>query len=101
MAQPTIPSLLTEAEAAAILRIAPRTLRALRSKGLIRYVCPAGNRIRYREDDLAEYIERQTVEPRQTCVSAPAPKAVSRAVPTRIAGIIAMRDARRQRSAVE
>lgn len=101
MGQPTIPKLLTEAEAAEILRLSPRTLRSLRSKGLIRYVCPTGNRIRYREDDIAEYIEQQTVDARPVTPTAPAPKAVSRSKAPKLIGFTEMMEARRQAKAAK
>jgi hypothetical protein len=49
-------SLLTEAEAAQELSISPRTLRALRKKGVIRYVALSARTIRYRPEDCEEYI---------------------------------------------
>lgn len=49
--------LLTPAEAAAMLHISERTLRKLRDAGLIRYEAISPRTIRYRPDDLADYLE--------------------------------------------
>jgi excisionase family DNA binding protein len=89
--------LLTEAEAAALLNIAPRTLRALRSAGLIRHVRPCPRKICYREDDLADYIERQSRQERAPCPSTNPPKAATgiSISSTKVVGITALRDARR------
>ena len=47
----TVPALLTEAEAAAQIGVAARTLRALRARGEIRYVRPSPRKIYYRAED--------------------------------------------------
>ncbi|AOR76297.1 helix-turn-helix domain-containing protein [Novosphingobium resinovorum] len=49
-------ALLTEAEAAERLRLAPRTLRELRSKGKITYVKLTARNIAYRPEDCDEYV---------------------------------------------
>lgn len=59
----TAPALLTEAEAAAMLRVCPRTLRRLRQSGAIRYVALTGRTVAYRPEDLQALIEQHT----QTC----------------------------------
>lgn len=48
--------LLTEAEAAARLRMGERTLRELRRSGQIRYVALTARKIAYRPEDCAEYL---------------------------------------------
>lgn len=42
--------LLTEREAAAVLHVSARTLRDLRSRGMIRYVRPSPRKVFYRAD---------------------------------------------------
>lgn len=49
-------ALLTEAEAAERLRLAPRTLRELRSKGKITFVRLTARNIAYRPEDCDEYV---------------------------------------------
>ncbi|WP_395326885.1 helix-turn-helix domain-containing protein [Novosphingobium sp. BL-8H] len=49
-------ALLTEKEAADMLRIAPRTLRELRAKGAIQYVALTARKIAYRPEDCAAYV---------------------------------------------
>jgi len=51
----TAPALITEAEAAAMIGLSPRTLRALRSAGKIRYVRPSPRKVFYKPEDVAEY----------------------------------------------
>lgn len=66
----TVPiSLLTEEQAAAELHISPRTLRELRAKGKIRYVRPSPRKVFYRADDVAEYLETQTLRDEPACPS--------------------------------
>lgn len=48
--------LLKPADAAARLHISERTLRELKRTGAVRYVAVSGRSIRYRPDDLADYI---------------------------------------------
>jgi len=69
------PALLTEAEAAEQLGIAPRTLRALRSAGKIRYVRPSPRKIYYKPEDVAEYLDRVTCQDDEACPSIAPPKA--------------------------
>lgn len=52
-----IPNLLTEDEAAAVLRMCPRTLRKARQAGELPFV-RFGRIVRYSESDLAQFIER-------------------------------------------
>ncbi|MCB5423930.1 helix-turn-helix domain-containing protein [Altererythrobacter sp. CC-YST694] len=58
------PILLTEAEAAAALRLSPRTLRKARQAGLLHYVL-IGRSVRYTMDDLESYVAslRQVQQP--------------------------------------
>ncbi|MAW79913.1 MAG: hypothetical protein CMI63_06715 [Parvularcula sp.] len=56
---PVLPALLTEKEAAARLRIHLATLQRIRRRGEIRFK-RVGRSIRYREDWLAEYVERDS-----------------------------------------
>jgi excisionase family DNA binding protein len=49
-------ALLTETEAAERLRLAPRTLRELRSKGKITFVRLTPRNIAYRAEDVEEYV---------------------------------------------
>ena len=60
---PKVPILLTEAEAAQMLTLAPATLRdwRLRHKGPV-YV-KLGSLVRYREADLHEFADQRKVEP--------------------------------------
>lgn len=51
--------LLTEAEAAARLRLSPRTLRSIRRQGQIRYIALSARKIAYRAEDCEEYIAKQ------------------------------------------
>lgn len=53
-----LPALLTEEEAAAWLRIAPRTLRANRDKWGVRCIILGARTVRYRLEDLTEYAEQ-------------------------------------------
>ena len=62
-------ALLTENEAAEQIGVAPRTLRALRSAGKIRYVRPSPRKIYYKPEDVAEYIERVTCQDNPPCPS--------------------------------
>lgn len=65
----TLPTLLTPAEAARHLTVSEKTLRRLRDEGL-KFVRLRPGSIRYRLDDLDEFIRAKT-----TCHSAPAPRA--------------------------
>jgi hypothetical protein len=49
-------TLLTHDEAAAHIRVCPKTLRALRQRGLIRYVAVTGRKKLYRVEDLNDYL---------------------------------------------
>jgi excisionase family DNA binding protein len=62
----TAPALLTPAEAAARLQVSEKTLRRLRDRGL-RYVMLSAGSIRYRAEDLSDFIEARV----QQCRSAP------------------------------
>ncbi|WP_412174816.1 helix-turn-helix domain-containing protein [Albidovulum marisflavi] len=62
--------LLTPDEAAAELKISTKTLRRLRDRGL-RYVMLTSGTIRYRADDLAEFVSGKV----QECRSEPRPAA--------------------------
>lgn len=59
-----LPVLLTEHEAAVRLRRSIDTIRRERKRGRIGYTC-VGARIFYTEDQLAQYLENQRVEPCQ------------------------------------
>ena len=50
-------TLLTHDEAAARLRICPKTLRTIRQRGLIRYVAVTPRKILYRPEDCDAYLE--------------------------------------------
>ena len=65
----TPPALLTATEAAALLHISTKTLQRLRSRGLPFVLVSAGT-IRYRPDDVAEFISEKT-----QCHTAPRPRA--------------------------
>ena len=54
------PSLLTTAEAAAGLKVSPRTLDNWRSLGTGPEFIKVGALVRYREDDIEDYLDRQT-----------------------------------------
>lgn len=62
--------LLTHDEAAAYLRVCPKTLRSLRQRGLIRYVAVTARKIFYRPEDCDAYLascvrmDEQRPEPR-------------------------------------
>lgn len=58
-----IRQLLTEDDAAAYLGIGARTLRGIRSKGMIRYIRTSPRTIRYTPEDLDEYLAPRAVEP--------------------------------------
>ena len=62
---PTHPSaLLTETQAAQVLSLSIRTLQSWRLKGRPpRFVRLSGRAVRYRNSDLAEFIEARTVAP--------------------------------------
>lgn len=49
-------TLLTHGEAAAYLRICPKTLRSIRQRGLIRYVAVTSRKIFYRPEDCDAYL---------------------------------------------
>lgn len=69
-------ALLTPAEAANQLGISERTLRKLRDERGLRYVLISARTIRYRADDLDEYLEAQaTVKVPMQCQSPSAKKA--------------------------
>ena len=59
-----IPVLKTPAEAAALLGVSPGTLSVWRStrRYPLAYV-KVGSKVRYREQDLEEFLERRVVEP--------------------------------------
>jgi excisionase family DNA binding protein len=73
----TAQDFLTEAEAAERLRVSQRTLRALRSKGMIRYVRPSPRKVFYKPEDVAEYLERATCQDNPPCPSTNRKKAAS------------------------
>lgn len=50
-------ALLTHEEAAARLRVCPKTLRSIRQRGLIRYVAVTPRKIFYRPEDCDAYLE--------------------------------------------
>jgi hypothetical protein len=65
--------ILTEAEAAALLRIGERTLRDIRRRGEIRYIALTARKIAYRPEDCEEYLAaRLRVE--QPCDTRQKPK---------------------------
>lgn len=68
--------LLTEAEAAASLRVCPRVLRKARQTGELHYVL-IGRSVRYTVTDLESFVERQRK------VSAPCPTPSQNGSPTR------------------
>ncbi|WP_082370375.1 helix-turn-helix domain-containing protein [Novosphingobium sp. ST904] len=77
--------LLTEAEAAARLRVCTRTLRKARQNGLLHYVL-IGRAIRYTMSDLESYIERlrqvqPTCPPRHPTRRSTSPKGRGQIVP--------------------
>lgn len=76
----TNPILLTEAEAAAALRLSARTLRKARADGQLRYVL-IGRAVRYTMADLESFVEnlRQVQPPCPT----PAPRTIGTASPAR------------------
>lgn len=49
-------ALLTPEEAAAYLRVCPKTLRSIRQRGLIRYVAVTSRKIFYRLEDCEAYL---------------------------------------------
>jgi hypothetical protein len=63
------PILLTEAEAARLIHVSPRTLRALRSRGEIRYVRPSPRKVFYTAEDCAEFIASRTRQDDPVCPS--------------------------------
>jgi hypothetical protein len=71
----TAPHLITEAEAAALIRVSPRTLRDLRSRGMIRYIRPSPRKVFYTAEDCAEYLAKQTRQDTAPCQSTNPPKA--------------------------
>lgn len=71
MTHTTIPRVVTEAEAAEILGVAPRTLADWRFRGVgPRYLAYSRRSVRYRIGDLVEYIERCV----RTSTSDPGPR---------------------------
>ena len=92
-----LPTLLTEAEAATALHVSPRTLRALRGDGKIRYVRISPRVVAYTTADIEEYIERQTKQDAPKCPSTNPRKAGSGTSisDSKVIGITALRDARR------
>lgn len=80
-------TLLTEREAAERLRLAPRTLRELRSMGKISYVRLTPRNIAYRPEDCDEYVA--SCLQRQTPAQDPRPKGIKRsAAPAKAGGIV-------------
>lgn len=76
--------LLTEAEAAARMRLCQRTLRKARKAGTLHYVL-IGRAVRYTEQDLETFIDSlRTVQPQCQPKSAPAKSAK----PARKSGVI-------------
>lgn len=67
--QQLTPDLLTHDEAAAHLRVCPKTLRTLRQRGLIRYVAITARKKLYRVEDLEDYlascVTTETCQPTQ------------------------------------
>jgi len=53
--------LLTQREVCALLRIAPKTLQNLRRAGKIRFVKFGYRSIRFRQDDVAAFVNRRLV----------------------------------------
>lgn len=70
-----IPALLTEKDAAARLKVSTRTLRSLRAQGHLPFV-RIGRQVRYREEDIAKFVERNLVHNRPA-----RPSSSSRIVP--------------------
>lgn len=70
-------ALLTEAEAAAIIRVSERTLRSIRAKGMIRYVRPSPRKVFYTPEDCAEYLEKHSGRDTPPCPSTNPRKAAS------------------------
>ena len=64
-----IPALLSEQEAAAVLRMSQRTLRSLRDNGKIRYIRTSRRKIHYTPEDIADYIARQARQEDAPCPS--------------------------------
>ena len=73
----TAPLLLTEQEAAEHLHLSPRTLRDLRSKGMIRYIRQSPRKIAYTPDDIAEFIAKHRRQDEPPCPSTNPRKATS------------------------
>ncbi len=59
----TLPSLLTETQAAEALALSVRTLQAWRTRGTGPSYIKAGNAVRYNRASLAEWAELHTVQP--------------------------------------
>lgn len=78
----TPPILLTETEAAAALRLSPRTLRKARADGQLRYVL-IGRAVRYTMADLESFVD--TLRQVQPQCSTPAPRSISKAAAARSA----------------
>jgi hypothetical protein len=55
--QHEIPQLLTEEDASRLLRLAPATLRNMRTKGRGPFFIKVGGLVRYRHVDLVDWIE--------------------------------------------
>ncbi|MBF5091325.1 helix-turn-helix domain-containing protein [Novosphingobium sp. NBM11] len=64
-----IRELLTEEQAAKSLGMSARTLRGIRSKGMIRYIRTSPRTIRYTPEDLDEYLAKQTTQDQPQCRS--------------------------------
>lgn len=92
----TAHALLTEAEAAVILHMSPRTLRSLRSGGKIRYVRPSPRKVFYRADDIDEYLERQSLTDQPKCRSIN-PRKVSSGSSTSSSKVVGITEARAAR----
>lgn len=58
-----LPDLLTEREVAALIGTTPGTLRGDRGKGRGLPYVKIGTRVRYRADDIAAYLDANTVRP--------------------------------------
>lgn len=63
-------SLLTEVQAADLLRLSVRTLQAWRGKAFGPAFVQAGRAVRYRRSDLTAWIEANTVSPSRVGLSA-------------------------------
>ncbi|WP_371432913.1 helix-turn-helix domain-containing protein [Novosphingobium sp.] len=64
-----IRELLTEEQAAKSLGMSARTLRGIRSKGMIRYIRPSPRKVFYAPEDLDDYLAKQTMQDQPPCRS--------------------------------